>query len=728
MKAKQPEPIKLSIGMIVKNEERCLRRCLESLQPLMKEVRCELIIADTGSEDKTREIAEEFTDQVFDFVWCNDFGAARNSTLDRATGEWYLFLDADEWLIDWKKLANFLSSSESRQYNSALIRMRNYLGKDWDTYQIFSPMRMIRRATGSRFINKIHEVLVGVFPQKKLDVIFDHDGYAYQSPEELEKKSKRNRILIEEELKEHPDNVRTLGHMADIAVGLEGIPYLKQAKELVDKNPQDVFFGGIYNRMIAVYLNAAKYEEAEEICNAYFDSREKNPILRIADIDISLSYAGVLILKGEKEKALPYYLQFLELLRDYEEGKTSYPDESNYLLFCCSPLYKNRARYYAATILMEQNEKERFADLVNQIELYEIPFETIQEYFKVLYPLTMSIKDKSWLTNQYQLLKAHAKEELYQNFVAFLTDYYFLCPESRESFVESLSVCEDENDLIEVMQLLAKKEEADYQELLIRFLENYSFEKPIHTEAVWAAILQNIDLSFLLCRLSADQIDSLLSTIAKYHADFLEHVGAYTAMSANGNLQSCYFLMKFYEKAAIISDQITDKDEARELDLSYLKIAAAYLERVYSTEALSEQNWMLLPPVYHFVCIMASTTGKLQSRDELSYVSGLNRALKVCPQMKSFVELLLDEYNEKKEKEKNEMDNLAYQFKEHVQVLIEHGMEKEAMEALNVYAGLNPKDADIEFLYARLGVDKDGNPLSELSQPYIAAQTGDFLS
>ena len=72
----------LSIGMIFKNEIRCLERCMKSLEPLRKEIPCELIMVDTGSEDGSREIAERYADTLVDFPWINDFAAARNEAMD----------------------------------------------------------------------------------------------------------------------------------------------------------------------------------------------------------------------------------------------------------------------------------------------------------------------------------------------------------------------------------------------------------------------------------------------------------------------------------------------------------------------------------------------------------------------------------------------------------------------------------------------------------------------
>ena len=78
----------LSIGLIFKNEIRCLERCLQSLEPLRQAVPCEVVMADTGSEDGSRAVAEKYADIIIDFPWVNDFSAARNAVMDRASGEW----------------------------------------------------------------------------------------------------------------------------------------------------------------------------------------------------------------------------------------------------------------------------------------------------------------------------------------------------------------------------------------------------------------------------------------------------------------------------------------------------------------------------------------------------------------------------------------------------------------------------------------------------------------
>lgn len=88
--------VSVSLCMIVKNEEDVLARCLESVEDLVDET----VIVDTGSTDRTREIAARFTNRIFDFPWRDDFAAARNESFAHASMDYCLWLDADDVLLE----------------------------------------------------------------------------------------------------------------------------------------------------------------------------------------------------------------------------------------------------------------------------------------------------------------------------------------------------------------------------------------------------------------------------------------------------------------------------------------------------------------------------------------------------------------------------------------------------------------------------------------------------
>ena len=154
----QTQPL-LSVSMIFKNEIRCLERCLKSLAPLREAFPCEVVMADTGSDDGSREIAEQYADLVFDFPWINDFSAARNAVLERCTGKWALVLDADEWLEgDPASLTDLLKTN--KQDNLGALMERNYKTPELaagGVYNDFSAIRLVRMSSGIRYTNAVHE-------------------------------------------------------------------------------------------------------------------------------------------------------------------------------------------------------------------------------------------------------------------------------------------------------------------------------------------------------------------------------------------------------------------------------------------------------------------------------------------------------------------------------------------------------------------------------------------
>lgn len=124
------EPL-ISLCMIVKDEEQCLARCLDSV----KDVADEIIIVDTGSKDNTVNIAKSYTEHVYHFQWINDFAAARNESIKHATGKWVLVLDADEYLEPkaGQTLREFLQKEEPDGHIIYSMSVLSFLGKAGST-------------------------------------------------------------------------------------------------------------------------------------------------------------------------------------------------------------------------------------------------------------------------------------------------------------------------------------------------------------------------------------------------------------------------------------------------------------------------------------------------------------------------------------------------------------------------------------------------------------------
>ena len=111
--------ITVSLCMIVKNEEPILARCLDSVADLVEEI----IIVDTGSTDKTKEIAAKYTDKIYDFEWIDDFSAARNFAFSKATREYIYTADADE-VINEENREKFRVLKESLLPEIEIVQMK----------------------------------------------------------------------------------------------------------------------------------------------------------------------------------------------------------------------------------------------------------------------------------------------------------------------------------------------------------------------------------------------------------------------------------------------------------------------------------------------------------------------------------------------------------------------------------------------------------------------------
>ena len=179
---------KISLCMIVKNEEKVLERCLESV----KEIVDEIIIVDTGSEDRTKEIARQYTTELYDFEWCNDFSKARNYAIEKATGEMILVLDADEELEDATRdqLESFI-----QKFPDAVgrVSIKNIFIQE-GSYRV-SYSNMVRFfPKGLWFEGKAHECIKTTKKREDMDIIILHDGYMENN------KVDRNLPLLLEEL------------------------------------------------------------------------------------------------------------------------------------------------------------------------------------------------------------------------------------------------------------------------------------------------------------------------------------------------------------------------------------------------------------------------------------------------------------------------------------------------------------------------------------------------
>lgn len=192
----------LSVCMIVKNEEGNLPRSLKSLVSVAQEI----VVVDTGSTDKTVEIAESFGAKVFHHPWKGDFAEARNASLDRATGSWILVLDADE--VVSQDLAEALPKAMDREGTDAyLATVVNML--DGGTTTSGFNVRLFRNKPGYRYVGSVHEsvedsIIAAGGKIEFLPQTVEHYGYT-EAESRRKGRRQRNMALLRSRLEAEPN-------------------------------------------------------------------------------------------------------------------------------------------------------------------------------------------------------------------------------------------------------------------------------------------------------------------------------------------------------------------------------------------------------------------------------------------------------------------------------------------------------------------------------------------
>lgn len=163
----------ISLCMIVRDEEAVLARCLESVKDLVDEI----VIVDTGSKDGTKEIAAFYTDKIYDFMWIDNFAAARNYSFSRATKEYCMWLDADDVLPAKEK--EKLRSWKTKEWKSKLpdvVMMKYVTAFDEVGNGTFSfyRERLLKREKGFWWKGRVHEAIVPEGKIEYLDVSIEH--------------------------------------------------------------------------------------------------------------------------------------------------------------------------------------------------------------------------------------------------------------------------------------------------------------------------------------------------------------------------------------------------------------------------------------------------------------------------------------------------------------------------------------------------------------------------
>lgn len=345
----------LSQCMIVKNEEENIAHALT----WGRELAFEQIVVDTGSSDRTVEIAESLGAKVYHFSWNDDFSAAKNFALDKASGEWIAFLDADESMTaeDAQRVFDLLMKRNKRTQSGvnfeAISCKLEHLDDFGKVFSTGTQVRFFQHKKGLGYINRVHESLamssgrdITVYDASGT-ICIQHTGYADEVYAKTGK-AKRNLCLLEKEIQEKPDNLMIREYLAES------------------------------------YVAAGREEEAKEVLEQLLNKFEEgHPIFR-------LDHVFFLLIRILVERDLPSDTLYIErLYRMFKRTESLYPD-IDYLM----GIWRSRYRRWgeAKEFLEQALEKEQVYNGSSSVYMHS-ELETIH------YVLGMAYQETGELAN-----------------------------------------------------------------------------------------------------------------------------------------------------------------------------------------------------------------------------------------------------------------------------------------------------------------------------------------
>lgn len=258
----------VTLCIIVKNEEKHLAACLQSVGDLADEI----IIVDTGSTDSTIEIAQSFGVEVRHFTWINNFAAARNESIKEARGDWILWMDADDRISPDHliRLKQALASGKADAYYCYVVSQLQDKNVGEDKIE---HLRLFRNRQGVQFERPLHEDAAPVAHRLGLviartNIVINHTGYATGDEIRLEK-LKRNLFIVEEIVAKNPEDLQWRFHLGVTKHVLGDLEEAVKHLEAVVANPpstldRDVYLYQAYEGLMLAYVDLNQPDKARQ--------------------------------------------------------------------------------------------------------------------------------------------------------------------------------------------------------------------------------------------------------------------------------------------------------------------------------------------------------------------------------------------------------------------------------------------------------------------------------
>lgn len=706
----QTNPMILSISLLVSNRRDTIRKCMESIKPLLDAIPSELIAVDTvGPEnsDGSLDIVREYTDKILHFDWCNDFSAARNCGLKEAKGRWFMYIDDDEWFEDITEIIEFFRSGEYRSYGQAWYPVRNYNNFQGTSYVDTTAGRLTMLTPNLEFTGAVHEVFnVTYSPVKMLNCYVHHYGYVYSSPEEKLEHSRRNIGLLEKELEQHPDNLRNISQLIQEYGAMDEYEkadaLCRQCMDSWKQYPGNGYIAWAMAYYVRQSIMQSKYKDAYERVKEITSTYEQiNPLALSGIYFLAVHAADKLQMHEEVVSFCESYMQYCQECLDKPEEMSRYSvlelkqnieSRSICEIMCVSASHANTLKQYHKTIQFLSFSDWKGSQSINKAAV-ELLVEAVcqtgryDEFFGLcntlaenddLYPVLVQAVEKAkntYLTEKNRLVQIMSNLDRQDNYI--LLQKALLAEQSgdQEELIEHLRNCVDAG-------MLCLPPHLDLLRITLRNnLDPTPFMDKFSKEA-WDACIKGLEQS------RVEEFPALLQQSERVLKERYP-LKYYSLASA---LRAQYIL-----QADIPDDRLFDQLES----LANLLYNNAAL--LYRPELLEPDGWLEIPQLYRFGLMLHKGLEARNNDDYSAWKDWLERMIRVknIPALDPMIQRLLQLEETRRQQQpssSSEFEFLTIQAKQNIRNLIDSGNKEDAVSLLNELKELVPNDSELGVL------------------------------
>lgn len=707
------QKIVLSISLLASNRKDTIRRCLDSLKPIMEQIPSELIIVDTSKNEEIHRILLEYTDQVTEFEWCNDFAKARNVGLKLAKGEWFLFLDDDEWFVEIEELVRFFRSGEYHKYGCANYIVRNFYDPSYVNYSDSWVSRMVRIEKDTCFKSKIHEYLYPANGKcKAISSIANHSGYIYATKEDRRKHFERNAKLLLDMIEEEPEVLRWRVQLAQEYRSIKDWEALyKFCIECLDRtknldNKYDNFdIGTFYAGAMESLLFLKRYEESKEIGRRALEDHRNSELCHAY---VHLCYGVVYFRQEDWNQAENSIRKYFKLCKQLSRDEVSLTDQKTALLvgeamdgvptkraysilICCGIKRNDTANLRKYFKYLEWDKKVIYAFDGILDALIEAMAKLPQE------PVFVEAAQHVWNNRELQkgmFRKLQALEE-----------------KDADGFRRALHV---------VAQLSGEQWYLWYAKILVSDWDSSTD----HLEEYLEGFFRNTSNVFLtpetIIRIAQKygiSLESLYLSVpfeqwAEHLQDYISKVSLkdiritetmLTEMKTQDDVRYEYSYMRIAEAKALFSVQETKYEKKRESFLEFIRRTGTFCQLFYQKSIMDEYPELL--PEYAQAALFMEQAFATEESDPKAALEYLKQVVDVYPAfadaVKSYMKAFGEAQEQKEQAVKEELRQLEIQIKEEVQRCLKQGQNKEALQILAQLKQMKPNDLEAAELTLR---------------------------